>query len=150
MNDRPDALQLIAAVREFLAAEVVPACDDHRLKFRALIATNVLSIVERQLEAGDGDLDGAATRLAALEVLYDDRLFVPSDTIDRRLRALCRAIRSGMMDDAEAWHGAMDFARWHVESKLRISNPRYLIGRADATALPKVSTSQSASRKAPE
>ena len=52
MPDRPDAAELIEAVFEFLAGEVLPATDDHRLKFRTLVAMNALGIARRELEAG--------------------------------------------------------------------------------------------------
>jgi len=48
MPDRPNASELIEAVFEFLAAEVLPTADDQRLKFRTLVAMNALSIVERE------------------------------------------------------------------------------------------------------
>ena len=51
MGDRPDAGELVEAVFEFLAGEVLPAADDHRLKFRTLVAMNALGIARRELEA---------------------------------------------------------------------------------------------------
>jgi hypothetical protein len=51
MPDRPDASELIEAVFEFLAGEVLPAADDQRLKFRTLVAMNALGIARRELEA---------------------------------------------------------------------------------------------------
>ena len=46
--DRPSAGELAAAVRAFLEAEVLPALDDPRLRFRTLVAMNALGIVERE------------------------------------------------------------------------------------------------------
>jgi hypothetical protein len=133
MHDRPTALELLEAVREFLTQEVAPSCDDHRLKFRALIAANVLSVAERQLAAEDSDLADALARLTLLEGAYDGESDASGNRlgdVDRRLRALCRAIRNGSMDDEPAWQSAFDFALWHVEAKLKVSNPRYLGRRA--------------------
>ena len=48
MTDRPSARELAAAVREFLETELLPTLDDHRLRFRTLVAMNALSIVERE------------------------------------------------------------------------------------------------------
>jgi hypothetical protein len=48
MSDRPSAGELAAAVREFLEAEILPTLDDHRLRFRTLVAMNALGIVERE------------------------------------------------------------------------------------------------------
>ena len=47
-TDRPTAAELATAVREFLEAEILPTLDDHRLRFRTLVAMNALSIVERE------------------------------------------------------------------------------------------------------
>ncbi len=46
--DRPSARELATAVREFLETEILPTLDDHRLRFRTLVAMNALSIVERE------------------------------------------------------------------------------------------------------
>lgn len=46
--DRPSAGELATAVREFLETEVLPSTDDHRLRFRTLVAMNALTIVERE------------------------------------------------------------------------------------------------------
>ena len=47
-HDRPTAAELATAVREFLESEILPMLDDHRLRFRTLVAMNALSIVERE------------------------------------------------------------------------------------------------------
>jgi hypothetical protein len=46
---RPDARELVEAVREFLQAEILPTLDDHRVRFRTLVALNALGIAEREL-----------------------------------------------------------------------------------------------------
>ena len=52
MPDRPNALELIEAVTEFLADEVLPNATDHRQKFRTLVALNALGFAYRE-RAGD-------------------------------------------------------------------------------------------------
>ena len=98
MPDRPDAAELLEAVFEFLAEEVLPKADDHRLKFRTLVAMNALGIARRELEASD------TVSLA-----------------DERLAELAASIRA---DGADA--ALLDELRAHVAEKLRISNPVYL------------------------
>lgn len=49
--DRPTPQELAEAVREFLEREILPTLDDHRLKFRTLVAINGLAIAERELQA---------------------------------------------------------------------------------------------------
>jgi hypothetical protein len=51
MPDRPTPAELAEAVREFLEGEVLPLMDDHRLKFRTLVALNALGILQRELES---------------------------------------------------------------------------------------------------
>jgi hypothetical protein len=57
MPDRPNASELIEAVFEFLAGEVLPAADDQRLRFRTLVAMNALGIARRELESNTVLLD---------------------------------------------------------------------------------------------
>ena len=98
MPDRPDAAELLEAVFEFLAEEVLPQADDHRLKFRTLVAMNALGIARRELEASN------TVSLA-----------------DERLAELAASIRADGADPA-----LLDELRAHVAAKLRISNPAYL------------------------
>jgi hypothetical protein len=97
MPDRPTAPELIEAVFEFLSGELLPTLDDHRMKFRTLVAMNALAIARRELEA-DGEW--------------------PSD---EELRELARRIRTG--DVSDDLHRKL---KEHVAAKLRISNPAYL------------------------
>jgi Domain of unknown function (DUF6285) len=72
MPDRPNASELIEAVFEFLAGEVLPTADDQRLKFRTLVAMNALGIARRELESNtvlldQGQLADLAARIRAGE-----------------------------------------------------------------------------------
>jgi hypothetical protein len=57
MADRPTAAELAEAVREFLETEILPLLDDHRLRFRTLVAMNALGMVERETAAPPPDRD---------------------------------------------------------------------------------------------
>jgi hypothetical protein len=98
VRDRPNALELLEAVNEFLAGEVLPLMDDHRMKFRTLVALNALGIAYRELAAGEDDGLG-----------------------EDELRDLARRIRAGGVPA-----DALPLLKEHVAAKLRISNPRYL------------------------
>jgi Domain of unknown function (DUF6285) len=99
MPDRPDALELLEAVTEFLAGEVLPTLDDHRLKFRTLVALNALGIAYRELgTAGDAVSPSA-----------------------EELGALARRIRAG-----EAAEDVLPSLKEHVAAKLAVSNPAAL------------------------
>lgn len=52
MNDRPDAAELLAAVRRFLESDVVPSARGAQ-KYQARVAANVLAIVEREWALGE-------------------------------------------------------------------------------------------------
>ena len=75
MSDRPEAAELIEAVLEFLADEVLPNAPDHRAKFRTLVAMNALAIARRELSS--------------------DEQFPPEE----ELRELARRIRAGAPAD---------------------------------------------------
>jgi hypothetical protein len=98
MSDRPTAAELVEAVSEFLSGEVLPAADDHRLKFRTLVAINALAIASRELAASNN-----------LLLSHED------------VTKLARRIRAGDVDD-----GTLPLLKEHVAAKLRISNPAYL------------------------
>lgn len=97
MPERPTALELIEAVTEFLAEEVLPSASDHRQKFRTLVALNALGIAYRELESDEPQLS------------------------DAELGELARRIRAGDVDET-----MLPQLKKHVASKLRISNPAYV------------------------
>ena len=65
MTERPTAQELAEAIQEFLAGEILPTLDDHRLRFRMLVALNALGILRRELAAVPEADDTAARELAA-------------------------------------------------------------------------------------
>src|SRR5919112_3955215 len=97
-HDRPTPQELAEAVREFLQSEILPIVDDHRLKFRTLVAINGLGIAERELWATTPCDDGRAEDWE-----------------------LARRIRSGDVPE-----NAVALLKEQVAQKLRVSNPRYL------------------------
>jgi uncharacterized protein DUF6285 len=99
MPDRPNALELIEAVTEFLGGEVLPLMTDHRMKFRTLVALNALGIAYRELS------DPSNSLLLGTE----------------RLAELARRIRAGDVPD-----DVVAVLKEHVASNLRVSNPAYL------------------------
>lgn len=100
LHDRPTPQELAEAVREFLQAEILPILDDHRLRFRTLVAINGLGIAERELWATAPASDEAETEEA---------------------RELARRIRAGDVPE-----DAVALLKEHVARKLRVSNPRAL------------------------
>jgi hypothetical protein len=96
VSERPTPDELAEAIAEFLSAEILPTLDDHRLRFRTLVALNALGILQR--------------RLAELP---------PED--DAEQRELAARIRA---DDIPA--GTLARVKADVEARLRIVSPGYL------------------------
>jgi hypothetical protein len=127
MQDRPSALELLAAVRAFLEDDVVPALDGRR-RFHALVAANVLGIVERELAGEDAQQRAEWGRLAEL-------LETPGTAPEQRdaLAASVRAmtetlsarIRAGDADEAGFAARVRAHLRQTTLEKLAVANPRY-------------------------
>lgn len=134
MQDRPTAPALLAAVRAFLTEEVLPGLTDQRQRFRALIAANVLAVVEREIADDAATLSAEWAVLAALDPAAGAAEQPPTlaalrDDIDARKQALCQRIQAGEAD-AGPWRAAvLAYARWSVEAKLAVANPRLLAAR---------------------
>jgi len=122
MQDRPTALELAEAVRQFLESEVIPTLQDHRLRFRALVAANALGILGRDLQSGEQLL---AEELSVLQALLPLRASgTPAENVRALTLELARRIRAG-----EPPAGTLPALRRIAELKLQISSPRYR-GRA--------------------
>jgi len=108
-HDAPDAGQLLEAVREWLDGEVIPATEG-RLRFHARVASNVLAMVEREIELGAAQAEAHRARL--------DQLGVADDA------ELAAAIRAGgFADRGEELRVLLHDA---VVDKLDVANPGYL------------------------
>jgi hypothetical protein len=126
MQDRPTAAELLAAVRAFLEQEVVPAFDGRR-RFHALVAANVLAVVEREVAGEERQLLGEWRRLAALLGVRGDepvRLELLRDGVRELDADLTRRIRAGEADDGPFGEAVRRHLRATVVEKLRVANPR--------------------------
>jgi hypothetical protein len=131
MQDRPTAPELLAAVREFLREEVIPSSGNPWLRFRALIAANVLSVVERELVGEERRLRDEWSRLVALVGPAEGSETPPTldelrAGIQARSRALCARIRAGDADAGSWRREVLAYVRWAVREKLLVSNPQFL------------------------
>ena len=79
MSERPTPVELAEAIEEFIASEILPTLDDHRLRFRMLVALNALGIVRRELGKLPPE-DDAEQRELARRIRADD---VPAGTLAR-------------------------------------------------------------------
>jgi hypothetical protein len=136
MQDRPTALELLDAARQFLEEQAVPALDGPR-QFHARVAANVLAIVGRELRDGDGYLRAEWTRLTALMRPGDAPTDPPAraeelrDTVTALNVELSARVRAADADTGTFRAAVLAHLRATVDDKLRIANPRYL---ADAEA----------------
>ncbi|HEU5478166.1 MAG TPA: DUF6285 domain-containing protein [Gaiellaceae bacterium] len=96
MSERPSPEELAEAIEEFLAGEILPTLDDHRLRFRMLVALNALGIVGRELAK-----------------------LPPED--DAEQRELAVRIRAGDVAPVTLARVKADVAQ-----RLRVASPRYL------------------------
>jgi len=106
--DRPDAIELLDIVREFLREEVQEAVDG-QLSFHVRVAVTALGIALRELRLGDEHAKDQTARLA--------RFGCADDT------ELATRIHAGELD-----HCYSDVAaaiRERVWAKLSIINPKY-------------------------
>ena len=108
-HDRPTAVELLEAVREWLQTDVAPEVEG-RTRFMTRVASRVLGQVQRELLLGPG--------LAAVQ---RDRLRTLGYADDAELAAAVRAGRAGP-EVAPAVRAA-------VVDKLRVADPGQLTGR---------------------
>jgi hypothetical protein len=129
MTDRPTAAELVEAVRHLLEAEVIPALPDQRLRFQALVAANVLSIVGRELGAADVDVRLAWDKLATLLGKADQPPAHPRDWqagVRQLSEELCARVRAGDYDEPVRFRELLNQLRPLIVRKLEIANPRFL------------------------
>jgi hypothetical protein len=129
MQDRPTAAELTEAVAQFLSEELVSTVSDPRLRFRVLIAANLMQIVTRELRAGSTPLQEEHGRLVALLGIQKEAPANSDDlrqSIDELQRDLCKRIREGEADDGP-WNALVAaYAEVSLIEKLRIANPKFL------------------------
>lgn len=114
MYDRPDMVELVAIVREFLERQAMPALEG-RVAFHARVAANALAIVERELEQGSRETDRELARLRTLLGTDGD--------LDALNRELCRRLRSGEVSVETP--GLLDHLRATTLAKLAVDQPHY-------------------------
>ena len=108
-HGRPTAAELVAAVAEFLEANVRESTTG-QVNFHARVAANALRMVEREILA---EPDGAA-REALAGMGFDDEA------------QLAAAIRSGQLDDRD--EQVLAALRALVSDRLAVAHPGYQDG----------------------
>jgi hypothetical protein len=134
MHDRPTAVELVNAVRQYLESELLPTLTDARLKFQTLIAANVLSIAERELQGEEAELNDEHASLADLLGLAarPNTLAELRAAVRAANERLCERIRDGAYDEPGRFESLARVLRRFVERKLQVANPRYLAAQAQS------------------
>jgi hypothetical protein len=115
MQDRPTAVELTEAIREFLEQDVMSSVEG-RVRFHTRVAINALGMLEREMQLGP-ELDAAERELLAALLGHDADLRALTTELARR-------IRDGSLDDR---HGEiLGAVRESVRAKLLIANPDYV------------------------
>lgn len=115
-HDRPDPVELVAAVRELLEGELASATSG-AAAFHVRIAANVLAVVERQLTNASADDAAHEVRLVALDCADDAEL--------------ASRIRAGHYDEDP---DIVDLLRAIVADKVRTTNPSYAVSDQEGTS----------------
>ncbi len=119
MQDRPDAAELLAALRVFLAEEIAPVVPEE-LRFSMRVAINVCAMLEREAQRGEGDIRAEAGPLAQL-LGEEPPKGEPHPTTRELQRRLARAIRAGELD--ERLDEVVPVLREQLAARLRVAHP---------------------------
>ncbi|HLJ96124.1 MAG TPA: DUF6285 domain-containing protein [Gemmataceae bacterium] len=148
MNDRPTAIELVAAARHYLEHELIPTLSDARLRFQTLVTANVLSIVERELQTEEAQLRQEWDEWAAfLDVPVPAPLSLAAlrESVRQANEQLSCQIRSGAFDERPRFLALSRQLRQLVQRKLEIANPRYLASFQNSPSRPQPGSSASPS-----
>ncbi len=124
MQDRPTSSELSDAVKEFLEQEILPVISDTRLKFRVLVAMNALTMISREVNLEEGNLQ---TEFSSLKALLDVDEPMPEScsslkAMTRKLNTeLSSSIRLGNMPENVFAH-----LEEVTRAKLAVTNPGFL------------------------
>jgi hypothetical protein len=126
MQDRPTAVELLRAAREFCEKDLGPQLTG-RLRFHTRVLQNVLGILEREWDGEEAAVRAEWERLSEL-LGGDDEVPGSFQELSERVRqaniVLAAQIRAGALDDAVAT--TADALKATVVDKLKIANPNYL------------------------
>jgi hypothetical protein len=123
MQDRPTAAELLVTLGEYLDEEVLPSVEG-ALRYKTLVAANLLKILERELAAGDAPVRAERDRLAALLGVpagEDD----PSAAVERLNGALQRRLLDPEPPGRAFLLAARDALELSVLDKLAVNKPGY-------------------------
>ena len=124
MQDIPDKATLLSAVRRFLKADLARAISDPGLRFRVLIAANVLGVVEREIKSEHTHHSAEVERLSLLldGVDKDALMALHGDEARREALAPLYELLLGGEVEEEA---LFKHLKATLAEKLSVVNPRF-------------------------
>jgi hypothetical protein len=131
MQDRPTVFELLKGIKNFLDSEIVPNTDGRR-QFLARVASNTVTIIERELATEEEQLErewqGLQTLLGA--EAEPVKLSELRAAVRRRTEELCARIRAGDADEGPWADAVAAHVRMTVQDKMSVTNPGYMSGGA--------------------
>ena len=124
MQDRPTSSELSDAVKEFLESEILPTISDARLKFRVLVAMNALSMMSRQVNFEESQVQ---TEFSSLNSLLGKDL--PSPDSFSSLKAMTVKLNTELSSRirlGDVPENVFAHLEEVTKAKLAITNPAYL------------------------
>ena len=124
MQDIPNKAALLKAVTRFLQADLAEAVSDPALRFRLLVAANLLGVVEREIRLEDVHYEAEVKRLAQLLDGVDERPLLALQDEALRREALAPLYEALFCDKGED-EARFAHVRETLAEKLSIINPRF-------------------------
>ena len=125
MQDIPDKATLLTAVRRFLKSDLAAVIPDPALRFRVLIAANLLGVVERELGLEQAHHDAETERLAALLSDVDLAALRALQGDDARRAGLAPVYERLLADDTVDQDALFAHVKATLAEKLAVINPRF-------------------------
>ena len=131
MQDRPTAIELLKAAKDFCETELGPSLEG-RMRVQVRVLQNILGILERELL---GEEPALVDELATLNALLGTATTKPSsftalrETVHAKNAELSAAIRNGDFD--ERFDEAVTALDAVVAAKIAIANPGWVSDRPD-------------------
>ena len=126
MQDIPDKSTLLTAVQHFLQNDLASSVTDRALRFRLLIAANVLGIVTRELALEARHLEDELMRLAALGVDAEALDAVRRlDSEQARRDALSQLYGPLLQGESGPNSALFGHIKATLADKLAVTNPRF-------------------------
>jgi hypothetical protein len=130
MYDRPDIDQLLEAVRGYLQRDVVPAMQaDRKQYYQALVAINVLGIIQREMQMNAEHLKAEWSRLNFVQNLsapFPADLAEARAALAERNRKLCEEISAGRYDYSPQRSALFEHLKVTTRAQLEVANPKFL------------------------